>query len=125
MGICFEVQIICFWPLFGTIRKPCPSTFRIILPFLDSIRIIRATPKFSTPFFAQIKLNSLYLYCFAVLVSLVHLQAVPLAGTLTSELVVIDETDYLKTYILYSFNWYLSYFDLIWVLKACVLHRDP
>ena len=37
------IIIITFWPLIGTVRKPCLSTFRIILPFLDSIRIVGVT----------------------------------------------------------------------------------
>ena len=44
MGKClkcnFYIIINSFWQLFGTIRKPCLSTFRIILPFLNSIRIL-------------------------------------------------------------------------------------
>ena len=36
-----SVIIISFCPLFGIIRKPCLSTFRIILPLCDSFRIIR------------------------------------------------------------------------------------
>ena len=37
----FSIIIISFWQLFGTIRKPCLSTFRIILSFLDSTRTLR------------------------------------------------------------------------------------